>query len=106
MENIETPEIEILNFLNQVVAAPRGFRPIKSNLNGISNLFKHGFTKEEIIERFDNNKVPNQKNPHFYIQHQHLNMHQLEYLFRLAFLHTRVLFYNIQAIVMCHLVFF
>lgn len=63
MENIETPEIEILNFLNQVVAAPRGFRPIKSNLNGISSLFKDGFTKEEIIEVIQLKTIQWKNNP-------------------------------------------
>jgi uncharacterized phage protein (TIGR02220 family) len=43
-----SPEIEILNYLNEITG--KRFKPIKSNLNPISARFKDGYTLEEMKE--------------------------------------------------------
>lgn len=60
-EQIQTPEIEILDFLNQITGSK--FRPIKSNLTKISALFKAGFTKEEITEVIQLKTIQWKNNP-------------------------------------------
>ncbi|ROI09774.1 hypothetical protein EGI11_03180 [Chryseobacterium sp. H3056] len=58
---ISTPEIEILNYLNEVTGSK--FRPIKSNLTKVSALFKSGFTKEDIIQVIQLKVVQWKNNP-------------------------------------------
>ena len=48
MEEITTPEIEILNLLNEL--AGKRFKPIKSNLSHISARLKDGYTIQELKE--------------------------------------------------------
>lgn len=63
--NYETPEIEILNLLNEL--AGKRFKPIKSNLSPISARLKDGYTVQELKEivqvktlDWKNNEVMNQ----------------------------------------------
>lgn len=48
MEQTITPEIEILNLLNEL--AGKRFKPIKSNLSPISARLKDGYTIQELKE--------------------------------------------------------
>lgn len=47
-DNILTPEIEILNLLNELTG--KRFKPIKSNLSPISARLKDGYTIQELKE--------------------------------------------------------
>ena len=47
-ENITTPEIEILQYLNEL--AGKRFKPIKSNLTPIAARLKDGYTVQELKE--------------------------------------------------------
>lgn len=65
MEQIQTPEIEILNLLNEL--AGKRFKPIKSNITPISARLKDGYTIQELKEivqvktlDWKNNQVMNQ----------------------------------------------
>lgn len=65
-ENITTPEIEILQYLNEL--AGKRFKPIKSNLTPIAARLKDGYTVQELKEiiqvktlEWKNNEV---MNPH------------------------------------------
>lgn len=64
-ENITTPEIEILQYLNEL--AGKRFKPIKSNLTPIIARLKDGYTVQELKEivqvktlDWKNNEVMNQ----------------------------------------------
>ena len=63
-ENITTPEIEILQYLNEL--AGKRFKPIKSNLTPIAARLKDGYTVQELKEiiqvktlEWKNNEVMN-----------------------------------------------
>lgn len=58
---INTPELEILDYLKQVTGT--NFRPIKSNLTLISALFKNGYQQEEIVEVIQLKVVAWKNNP-------------------------------------------
>lgn len=58
---INTPELEILDYLKQVTGTQ--FRPIKSNLTLISALFKNGYKQEEIVEVIQLKTVEWKNNP-------------------------------------------
>lgn len=65
MNEITTPEIEILNLLNEL--AGKRFKPIKSNLSPIIARLKDGYTMQELKEivqvktlDWKNNEVMNQ----------------------------------------------
>lgn len=62
METIITPEIEVLNILNQLADVPVGFRPIKSNLTKITALLKE-YSKEDIIAVMQLKVIQWKKNP-------------------------------------------
>lgn len=47
-EEILTPEIEILNYFNQITGHRHG--QTKDNLSGIKRVLKEGFSQEDIVE--------------------------------------------------------